>query len=1452
MKSLLPKFYLSKLIVKFNRIKYTFLSFTFLIALTSHLSAALFSNAEPTTKEKLQGFLDQTILAKPKQSQLGSIDTDEAKENWVKLKTFQRFGALRVLQVKAGDSAQDSINRLIATGRYEFVEPDYLRHAYSTSSTAPNDTNFTSQWGLSNMGNNPGIPGPGVANADIHALTAWANTRYDASNVIVGVIDTGALMTHQDLISNLWNNPKPNGTTSNGFQYVNAAHGLNSTVGSGSVNSGNPTDDNGHGTHVSGIIGAQGNNGLTTSGVAWSVQLMPLKFLTATGGGSTSNEISCIDFAIANGAQIINASYGSNVYSSSEYTAIQALQSAGIILVVAAGNVAEDIDLTPSYPSSYLLDNIVCVAASDNRDDVVFFSSTGSGLVDLAAPGYQILSLSNSSTTATATLSGTSMATPFVTGSLALLRAQFPTDTYRQLINRLLRHVDLNVNFNNRVETGGRLNLASALASPLNENTPFNDSFQTRAHVSGSRIAVRSSNVGASLDSLEPLIGGYTGGASLWWEWTAPVSGPVSLTTTGSNFLTLAGVFSGTSLSALNPIASARATGTSASTTASLNFNAVAGSVYEIAIDGVNGQTGLVNFTLQYQNDAFETPVVLSGISTLVTSTTMNATRQSSEPTILNNTGGHSMWYQWTAPKTGQYQVSTFSYDFDPLLAIYTGSKINGLNLVSSSKGNAINSSAVIAASITQCTFTALAGTTYSIQVDGVTDSSTTLNNGQFTLSLVDSNWQLTTADAITCGPSVAANGTVYIGSEDGNFYALNPDGTTRWTYSTGAYFDTSTSSVATDGSIYFGTSTTVYSLTPNGTLRWTYVLPTGTTTGPVTLASNKTQDDTLYIKATNNTLYSLSTQSGVVNWTYQVPGTSYAACSIAPDGTVYIGSDNATLYALTSSGTLKWTYLADAAIYNAPALDSSGNLYFGTLGGTFYGVNSKGVKLWSYTAANSISSSPALGTTGNVYFASYDHHLYAVNTTTGNLAWNLLLPSEIRASSLAIDSNGVIYVGCYDYNLYAVNSNGTINRTYATGGWVRSSPAIFGTNLYFGSYDHKLYSFNIAGNTSSSAWPMYLGGARRLGHIPSDNFGFSIQPHATLPISVGSPLNLTTSATGIGPLSFQWYLNGTAIPGATSSTYTVSSASSSDLGNYTVTVTNPTGTLTSQTLSTIVGASRLTNLSTHANVLTGNQILVSGFAVGGSGIKNVLLRGVGPTLSNFGLSGVLSQPILTLFDSNSLIVASNTGWNSQSLAGSSTLSGIVSAATATSFSQSGAFSVPVNSADSALVATLPSGSTYTTKVAGLANGTGIALSEIYDLDSLSSPSKLINISSSAYVGSGSSSLVAGFTITGTSPKTILIRGVGPTLASFQVANTLTNPQLCLYDSSGNIIESNYGWNNSPILAAAALQVGAFAFKSGSLDTAMLVTLAPGAYTTQLNGLGGTSGMGMIEIYDFQ
>ena len=396
--------------------------------------------------------------------------------------------------------------------------------------------------GLNNTGGNPTVPGPGIAGADIHAAAAW-NTRTDASSVVVAVLDSGALLTHADLVANLWQNPEE-GTDG----YVNDLYGINATVPPANAGSGNPLDNDGHGTHVSGIIGAVGNNGTDTSGVAWKAQLMEVKFIGSNGSGSTSAEIAGLDFALSHGAALVNASFGSSQSSQSEFAALQRLQAAGIILVVAAGNDGEDNDLSPAYPASYLLDNIVTVACSDNRDDAVFFTGYGSGAVDLFAPGYNIVSLYNNGNTATATLSGTSMSTPFVTGSLALLKAQYPSDTYRQLINRLLRSVDPNFNFTGRAQTGGRLDLAQAITSAPGANTPFNDNFAARARLVGAGMAVRSSNAGASREPGEPTVAGNPGGASLWWEWTAPLAGTVSLTTAASAYPTLLGAYSGTAV----------------------------------------------------------------------------------------------------------------------------------------------------------------------------------------------------------------------------------------------------------------------------------------------------------------------------------------------------------------------------------------------------------------------------------------------------------------------------------------------------------------------------------------------------------------------------------------------------------------------------------------------------------------------------------------------------------------------------------------------------------------------------------------------------------------------------------------------------------------------------------------------------------------------------------------
>ena len=531
----------------------------FLIAIAALGLAALPCplRASPlTTADVARGYREGYVLAKPRRDHLATVDAAEAAEGLAAERRYSRMGSLRRLRLRAGDTTAAALRRLAATGRYEFVEPDRVLHA----AALPNDPDFSQQWALSNTGGNG--PGGGIAGADIHAVAAW-NTRTSASSVVVAVIDSGVLTTHADIVTNLWVNPRENLDAAQGGA-PGDKYGIDTVP---IPETGNPTDDNGHGTHVSGILGAVGNNGDDVAGVAWQVQIMSLKFLDSTGNGTTSDEIECIDFAISHGANLINASFGSTTYSQSEFIAIQAAGSAGIIVVAAAGNVPEDNDLTLSFPASYLLDNVISVGCSDNRDDLAYFSSFGSGTVDLFAPGYQILSLYNTGNTATTTLSGTSMSTPLVTGALALLKAQFPTDSFRQLINRMLSTVDRGPNFALKAQSGGRLNLAAALAST--GNAPMNDTFASRAHLSGTQVTARSDNAGASLEPGEPVIGGTAGGHSLWWDWTAPFTGKVAVTTSavsggisvGSSYPTLVAVYTGSGLSSLSLVAGNAATG---------------------------------------------------------------------------------------------------------------------------------------------------------------------------------------------------------------------------------------------------------------------------------------------------------------------------------------------------------------------------------------------------------------------------------------------------------------------------------------------------------------------------------------------------------------------------------------------------------------------------------------------------------------------------------------------------------------------------------------------------------------------------------------------------------------------------------------------------------------------------------------------------------------------------
>ncbi len=276
------------------------------------------------------------------------------------------------------------------------------------------------------------------------------------------MIDTGIDYTHPDLAANIWTNTaeiQGNGKDDDGNGFVDDVHGYDFAN-----NDGDPMDDNGHGTHVAGTIGAVGNNGIGVAGIDWNVKLMALKFLDATGSGLISNAIRALDYAVMMGAQVSNNSYGGGGYDPAFADAIHNAQSNGHILVAAAGNDGLNNDTTPSYPSNYNFDNVVSVAATDHNDQLASFSNYGASTVDLAAPGVDILSTYKGG--GYAYMSGTSMATPHVTGAVALIRDQHPDWSYTQVIQQLLSTTDPLSSLQGKTITGGRLDLGRALALP--------------------------------------------------------------------------------------------------------------------------------------------------------------------------------------------------------------------------------------------------------------------------------------------------------------------------------------------------------------------------------------------------------------------------------------------------------------------------------------------------------------------------------------------------------------------------------------------------------------------------------------------------------------------------------------------------------------------------------------------------------------------------------------------------------------------------------------------------------------------------------------------------------------------------------------------------------------------------------------------------------------------------
>jgi hypothetical protein len=397
-------------------------------------------------------------------------------------------------------------------------------------------------------------------------------------------------------------------------------------------------------------------------------------------------------------------------------------------------------------------------------------------------------------------------------------------------------------------------------------------------------------------------------------------------------------------------------------------------------------------------------------------------------------------------------------------------------------------------------------------------------------------------------------------------------------------------------------------------------------------------------------------------------------------------------------------------------------------------------------------------------------------------------------------------------------------------------------------------------GNTWNNIYSQ--AGTNSAGETGFSNHSVSLAPYAGYTFSIRFAYVYVYSSANSGEYYYQtssnvgWNLNNISFSGVTAAT--PGSASAFVSGNSFAYQPAAAGAFALQARSVLFGnyplpwgplssftaasgpTSRLINISTRALVGTGANILIPGFVISGSGTETLLIRADGPSLTGFGVTGALAQPSLSVTNSAGTVVATNTGWGTNSNPAQ-----IVSVS-----SQVGAFALATGSADCAAIVSLPAGA-YTVQVSGVGNTTGVALAEVYEVSS--SGSRLINISTRAQVGTGANIVIPGFVISGTGTEKLLVRADGPSLSAFGVSGVLAQPSLSVNNSAGTVVASNTGWgtsSNAAQIASTATAVGAFSLASGSADSAAIVSLSPGAYTVQVSGVNNSTGVALAEVYE--
>jgi subtilisin family serine protease/glutamine cyclotransferase len=404
-------------------------------AVSSSSSGSIQAGAEYVPNQVIVRFKEQNkgILS----AQAMSI---RSNLNATVLKEFKTTGA--ELWNLTGVSVADAIAQYKDNPQIEYIEPNYIVHAFDR---IPNDPYFSQLWGMQK----------------ISAPAAWDRTT--GTEIVIGDIDTGIDTSHVDLAANLWTNPgeiSGNGIDDDGNGFIDDVHGWNFVS-----NTNNVYDDHSHGTHTAGTIAAVGNNGIGVVGVCWSAKIMAIKFLDGGGSGTTAGAISSVEYATKMHARLTSNSWGGGGYSQALYDAIKAAGDGGALFVAAAGNSSMNTDIYSNYPSGYDLDNIIAVASTTSNDALSSFSNYGLVTVDLGAPGSDVLSTLPGNSYGS--YSGTSMATPHVSGVAGLVLSLNPMLNWAEVKNIILSSVDSISSLNGKTVTGGRLDAARALQNTL-------------------------------------------------------------------------------------------------------------------------------------------------------------------------------------------------------------------------------------------------------------------------------------------------------------------------------------------------------------------------------------------------------------------------------------------------------------------------------------------------------------------------------------------------------------------------------------------------------------------------------------------------------------------------------------------------------------------------------------------------------------------------------------------------------------------------------------------------------------------------------------------------------------------------------------------------------------------------------------------------------------------------